>query len=152
MPSGTSGRNKEIQIANSLNKYGLYSIVRHPLYLGNFFIYLGPFIFTANFYVIIIFVLLFYLYYERIMYAEEMFLSKKFGPEFNKWSSKTPAILPNIFLYRSTNSKLSIINIIFKEYAGICGIILFYIIIVSFRNYFSNINPILYILMYTNIL
>src|SRR5262245_26050620 len=32
---GTSGRNTREQIADNLNTTGLYSLVRHPLYLGN---------------------------------------------------------------------------------------------------------------------
>ena len=50
VPTGTSGRNTKQQLATSLNIQGIYSIVRHPLYLGNFFIFLGPFIFTGNIY------------------------------------------------------------------------------------------------------
>lgn len=40
-PEGTSGRNTKRQIANELNTTGMYSILRHPLYVGNFFIGLG---------------------------------------------------------------------------------------------------------------
>jgi len=39
-PKGTSGRNtKEGQVAESLNTKGIYSMVRHPLYLGNYFMW-----------------------------------------------------------------------------------------------------------------
>ena len=61
--AGTSGRNTKQQKATSLNQTGIYSIVRHPLYLGNYFIFLGPFIFTGNIYGIIIFILSFWIYY-----------------------------------------------------------------------------------------
>ena len=40
-PAGTSGRNRDKQIAEKLNKTGVYSIIRHPLYLGNLLIWLG---------------------------------------------------------------------------------------------------------------
>lgn len=41
-PKGTSGRNtKEGQVAEVLNTKGIYSVVRHPLYLGNYFMWLG---------------------------------------------------------------------------------------------------------------
>ena len=41
-PRGTSGRNTaEGQIAEVLNTRGMYSLVRHPLYLGNYFMWLG---------------------------------------------------------------------------------------------------------------
>lgn len=36
-PANTSGRNTAAgQVADTLNQQGIYSIVRHPLYLGNF--------------------------------------------------------------------------------------------------------------------
>jgi len=71
-PIGTSGRNtKEGQVAESLNTKGIYSMVRHPLYLGNYFMWIGIVLFTFNFSFVIIVSLLFWLYYERIMFAEE---------------------------------------------------------------------------------
>ena len=51
-PKGTSGRNTKNQIEQKddfLNSTGLYSLVRHPLYLGNYFIWLGISI-KKNFY------------------------------------------------------------------------------------------------------
>ena len=48
-PKGTSGRNtKEGQVAESLNTTGIYSTVRHPLYLGNYFMWIGIVMFTFN--------------------------------------------------------------------------------------------------------
>ena len=41
VPQGTSGRNTRSQICEGLNTDGAYSMVRHPLYLGNFLIWLG---------------------------------------------------------------------------------------------------------------
>ena len=35
-PKGTSGRNTKEQVAEELNSKGIYSVLRHPLYLGNF--------------------------------------------------------------------------------------------------------------------
>ena len=49
-PKGTSGRNtKEGQVAESLNTTGIYSTVRHPLYLGNYFMWIGIVLFNYNF-------------------------------------------------------------------------------------------------------
>src|SRR5438552_17449325 len=41
VPPGTSGRNTEQQIAEKLNTSGMYSVVRHPLYLGNYLMWVG---------------------------------------------------------------------------------------------------------------
>ena len=41
VPPGTSGRNtSEGQVAETLNTRGMYSLVRHPLYLGNYFMWM----------------------------------------------------------------------------------------------------------------
>ena len=81
VPAGTSGRNTRQQLATSLNQTGIYSTVRHLLYLGNFFMFLGLFLFTGNIYGIIILIFAFWIYYERIMFAEEAYLIISFGVE-----------------------------------------------------------------------
>ena len=143
VPAGTSGRNTKQQLATSLNQTGIYSTVRHPLYLGNFFMFLGPFIFTGNIYGIIIIILLFWIYYERIMFAEEAYLIKSFGIEYKNWSFKTPAFIPNIFLYSPINSQFSLKNVLEREYSGICGIFVIFTILLAFRNYYFNFHPII---------
>lgn len=81
-PKNTSGRNTSEQIADTLNTTGMYSIVRHPLYIGNFLMWLGVSMLAGNFWFIIAFCLLYWVYYERIMFAEEQFLRKKFGQQY----------------------------------------------------------------------
>ena len=62
---GTSGRNTIGQEAASLNTNGMYSIVRHPLYLGNFFIWLGISLFIRHWHVSLLCMLCFwYIYCE----------------------------------------------------------------------------------------
>ena len=143
VPTGTSGRNTKQQKATSLNQTGIYSIVRHPLYLGNFLIFLGPFIFTGNIYSIIIFILSFWIYYERIMYAEETFLISKFGSEYENWSSKTPAFIPYITSYTPTQSTFSFRKELEGEYSGIYGVFVIFTLLLAFRNYNLNITPII---------
>ncbi|HOM04044.1 MAG TPA: methyltransferase, partial [Candidatus Kapabacteria bacterium] len=73
-PDCTSGRNTKEQVADRLNTTGAYSLVRHPLYLGNFFMWLGLAMLSNSVWFVVVFILGFWLYYERIMFAEEMFL------------------------------------------------------------------------------
>ena len=55
VPKRTSGINTKKQIADSLNSTGIYSIVRHPLYLGNFLMWLGIILFVQSLWLIFIF-------------------------------------------------------------------------------------------------
>lgn len=99
-PKNTSGRNTKIgQLADSVNTTGIYSVVRHPLYLGNFLMWLGIAVWTINLWFIVAFCLFYWLYYERIMYAEEEFLRDKFGKQYIQWAETTPAFIPDFKKY-----------------------------------------------------
>ena len=74
VPKNTSGRNTKEQLAETLNTQGMYSLVRNPLYLGNFFMWMAPILFLHTWWLCVICTLAFILYYERIIMAEEDFL------------------------------------------------------------------------------
>jgi protein-S-isoprenylcysteine O-methyltransferase Ste14 len=65
VPEGTSGRNEKNQKADSLNTDGIYSLMRNPLYFGNFFMYLGVTMFVRLWWVCLIYGLLFMIYTEE---------------------------------------------------------------------------------------
>ena len=118
-PAGTSGRNTKAQVAECLNTTGIYSVVRHPLYLGNFLIYLGIAMLTFSLSFVMIFALVYWLYYERIMYAEEKFLRKKFGIVYEAWANVTPAFVPRIKAYRRAAINFSWRKVLKKEKNGV---------------------------------
>lgn len=93
-PIGTSGRNTREQVANTLNTTGMYSVVRHPLYLGNYLIFIGFALWPHVWWLPVLTTCLYVLYYERIMLAEESFLRQRFGEAFESWADRTPAIIP----------------------------------------------------------
>ncbi len=128
VPKGTSGRNTKEQIANTLNTDGMYSIVRHPLYVGNFLMWLGIAMITANIWFIVIFVLAYWIYYERIMYAEEAFLREKFGQTYLDWASKVPAFIPCIRKWQSPNSFFSAKNALRREYTGLFNLVVVFFV------------------------
>ena len=136
-PKNTSGRNTEHgQVADELNVTGIYSVVRHPLYLGNFLMWLGPVLFLRSVWFIIIFSLVYWLYYERIMFAEEQFLRKKFGEAYDKWSEKVSAFFPYPFKFISPVLPFSFRNVLQREYNSFINIFVIFIILDLFRNYF----------------
>jgi protein-S-isoprenylcysteine O-methyltransferase Ste14 len=113
---GTSGTNTKRQIADSLNTTGMYSIVRNPLYLGNFFIGFGISMLPQSWWFSLVFVLMFWLYYERIIFAEEEFLREKFGALYLDWSAKTPAFIPNFSAWNRPELSFSCRKALRNEY------------------------------------
>lgn len=135
VPPGTSGKNTTRQVADALNTSGIYSVVRHPLYLGNFFMWLGIILFARSWWLVLVFMLVFWLYYERIMYAEEEFLREKFGAVYIEWAAKTPAFLPNLSNWQPPNLPFSWRFVLNQEYRGLCGIIFIFILLKVFSDY-----------------
>jgi protein-S-isoprenylcysteine O-methyltransferase Ste14 len=123
-PRATSGRNTREQVADRLNTTGIYSFVRHPLYLGNFFMFLGVMLFAHTWWLTLIYILAFWLYYERIMFAEEAFLKKKFGDEYLKWANTTPAFIPRFRNYRRPDTPFSLRKVLKKEYNGFFAVVI----------------------------
>ena len=135
---GTSGRNTSSQVATVLNSKGVYSVVRHPLYLGNYLIWLGIAVFTFNVYFIVIMSLLFWLYYERIMFAEERFLERKFGDMYLNWSDSLPAFMPSVLNFKKSDIPFSIITVLRREYSSVLSSIIGFVFIEGFKNYFTT--------------
>lgn len=94
VPRGTSGRNVQGQLAEVLNTTGIYSVVRNPLYLANCIMYLGVALFSQSLILALVMGLILLPYYERIIAAEEVFLSAKFGATYDDWAARTPAFFP----------------------------------------------------------
>jgi len=128
-PQNTSGRNTREQIADVLNKTGWYSVVRHPLYLGNYLMGLGITMFPCDWYLPFVYSLSFVLYYERIMLAEEDFLCKKFGDEFEEWSKETPSFLPKFSKWDGPILEFSFKNILRREYSSFFAMVLCFTIL-----------------------
>lgn len=126
-PKNTSGRNTaEGQVADSLNTTGIYSIVRNPLYLGNFFMWLGLAMFTESLWFVISFILFYWIYYERIIYAEEQFLERKFGEKYRLWADKVPVFIPNLGLFTKNELSFSIKKVLKKEKNGLFAMFLIF--------------------------
>jgi len=137
-PHRTSGRNTREQVADSLNTTGPYSLVRHPLYVGNFLIWLGIAMFPQSWGVLAASVLAYVLYYERIMFAEEAFLSDRFGDEFAAWSATTPAVIPRFGGWRPALLPFSWRVVLRREYSGFFAIACVFTFLTMVREYHSE--------------
>lgn len=136
-PRNTSGRNTvKGQVTDQLNVTGMYSQLRHPLYLGNFLMWLGPVLFLRSLVFVLFFVMAYWLCYERIIFAEEQFLRRKFGDAYDLWSEKVKAIIPRFSAYIRPSLPFSVRNVLKREYNSFVNIFLTFIILDLFRNYF----------------
>ena len=80
---------------------GAYSLVRHPLYLGNFLILGGFTLACANIWVVALVVAFFLFYYPAAIRYEDRKLEDIFGDEWREWSRGRPAMLPTRFDWRA---------------------------------------------------
>jgi protein-S-isoprenylcysteine O-methyltransferase Ste14 len=122
-PPGTSGGNTTKQRARTLNVTGAYSLLRHPLYLGNFFVWFGVAMEPRSVTVLLVLPLIFCLYYERIMMAEEAFLLDRFGDKFKEWAARTPALIPNPKLWVPPGEPFSWRKVVRREYSSVFAVI-----------------------------
>ncbi len=147
-PPGTSGRNTKEQVAEKLNQSGIYSMVRHPLYVGNYLMWIGIVISTMNICFTLIVSLAYWLYYERIMFTEERFLERKFGQEYINWSLKVPAFIPSFGLYTPSQTAFNFKAVLRREYSGFYATVigfLFvqYIIGLKSKAWYPSVNAII---------
>jgi protein-S-isoprenylcysteine O-methyltransferase Ste14 len=113
---GTSGRNTREQVAQSLTTTGMYSLVRHPLYLANYLILIGFALSLHIWWLALLTTCIYGLYYERIMLAEEAFLRQRFGRQFEAWAAVTPAIIPRLRGWKPSPVPFSWRTVLQREY------------------------------------
>ena len=131
----TSGRNtRKGQVADALNTRGMYSIVRNPLYVGNFLMGLGVVLFLRVPWFAGLYVLAFLPYYERIIFAEEAFLQRKFGERYKRWADRTPVCIPRPSLWRAPATGFDVRRMIRKEYLCLCILLLVFVVLKGGRD------------------
>jgi hypothetical protein len=80
---------------------GAYSLVRHPLYFGNFLILAGFTLACANWIVVAVVVLFLLFYYPAAIRYEDRKLQDLFGEEWQAWGTQTPAMVPTSVRWRA---------------------------------------------------
>jgi protein-S-isoprenylcysteine O-methyltransferase Ste14 len=138
VPRGTSGRNTLRQVADELNTTGMYSIIRNPLYLGNFVIWFGLSLFMKSLWFSGIIILFFTIFYERIIFAEEAFLRQKFGAAFLQWAEATPAVIPRFGNWRPPSLPFSWKSAIVREYGTFFAIIVTFTVLELLAGLFTD--------------
>jgi len=71
------------------------------------------------------------------MFAEEHFLRKKFGQTYLNWAEKTPAFIPNLAKWTSTDMSFSFKNVLKREYNGFFAVFISFAILNVMKNYLA---------------
>lgn len=82
--------------AEKLVTGGLYSHVRNPMYVGNFFLMLGLSLASNSWVFLLLGIPLAALMHVAIVAAEEDFLRAKFGAEFDAFCARSPRWVPRL--------------------------------------------------------
>ncbi|MEG6508303.1 isoprenylcysteine carboxylmethyltransferase family protein [Methyloligella sp. 2.7D] len=136
-PANTSGRNTTEQKADELNTTGVYSMVRHPLYTANYIVFAGFLLPFQSLSFFLIATLAFFVYYERIAAAEEVFLEGKFGERYRSWAAKTPAFFPNPLLWKAPARGFSWRKVLRREPPG-------WVLVVSYFALFELMDDVVF--------
>ena len=72
---------------------GVFSIVRHPIYLGAILVYLSLLVFSFSIAAVLIWVVIIGFYYSLCRYEEKL-LTAKFGDDYTTYMREVPMLLP----------------------------------------------------------
>ena len=120
-PEGTSSRDTRALRAPALNTTGAYSLMRHPLYLGSALMWVGVAMSLRVWWFVVIVALVYWLYVERLMLAEEVFLEGLFGDQFRRWAGQTPGFLPSLRGWRPASGSIQWRRVL-SEHNGLLGL------------------------------
>ncbi len=124
--------------ASRLVQGGLYAHVRNPMYVGNLLIAAGLLLYSSSWSALVTALPFFVLVYAAIIAAEETYLLKTFGAEFEAYVSRVPAFLPS---WKGLGAKLAGARYdwkraLRKDYGNIFFVAMSFLILSWWRVYF----------------
>ncbi len=103
---------------------GLYSIVRYPLLVGNFFLGLAPVMLLNDSWAFIVYAGLFAIYCASIVVRDKRRLGACDDTVYRAWFETTPAFVPRSFRWNRPDGVFSFQQILRREYVLFLGLIL----------------------------
>lgn len=74
---------------------GVFSVVRHPIYLGSILLYLGLIVYTLSLLALGMWMII-VVFYVFISHYEEKILTQYFGKEYRQYKKEVPMLFPRI--------------------------------------------------------
>ena len=84
---------------------------------------------SSNISLIIIVSLVYWLYYERIMFTEENYLEQQFGEAFHQWSVNVPAFIPHLKSFEKSPIPFSFKTVLRREYSSVFSLVFSFTIV-----------------------
>jgi len=135
-PPGTSSWADQLE-ADSLNTRGIYSCVRNPLYLGNFFIFLGLLIIYNSLFAYLLGMGFFVLQYWFIVRAEENFLQDKFGQKYLEYCKQVPRFFPHLKKIE-ISQPFNWLRVLKKEQDSFTGLLVYALVVEIYKIVANN--------------
>lgn len=132
---GTSGRNSNEQVAVELNTTGMYSIARNPLYIGNYFIFLGVIMLMQDINTILVVSGLYWIFYTPIILTEEAFLLDKFKDQYVKYAKEVNCLIPSFKNFKKSARKFSLHFVLMREHDTLLTTMLLFIAVEIMMEY-----------------
>ncbi len=136
----TSGRNTKHQVAHEINQTGIYSLVRHPLYVGNFMVWFALALYTRFFWLMGVIMLVYWLYYERIILAEEDYLIGKFGEQYQNYASRVGCCLPRMGTYLPNKYRFRLKKVLRQEYSSVYSMVFIFLLLEAVQDYIVDLR------------
>lgn len=93
-----------IQKSFKVTTSGPYAYLRHPLYAGNFFLFLGFGVMSGKLVILLVFLFWYFIFHYAAVVSEEAFLVKKFGYAYKRYKKNIPCFVPNARVYKNKNN------------------------------------------------
>jgi len=129
---GTSGRESYLR-AENLNITGIYSIVRNPLYIGNFFMFTGLVAVFSNIYALLVFGVFLVLQYYFVILSEENFLIETYGKDYEAYCTRVRRIIPTFKDYKKNQNPFNLRKVIFKENDSVFNMLVMYVLVLLYK-------------------
>lgn len=130
--TGTSGRESYLR-AESLNVTGIYSIVRNPLYIGNFFMFTGMVVVFSNIVAVLVFGVFLILQYYFIILVEENFLNETYGKNYETYCTRVRRIIPTFKDYKKNRNPFNLRKVVFKENDSVFNMLVMYVLVLLYK-------------------
>jgi protein-S-isoprenylcysteine O-methyltransferase Ste14 len=134
---GTSGRESFLK-ADALNTTGIYSLVRNPLYIGNFLIFSGLIVVFANIWAEIVLAVFLFLQYYFIILCEEDFLKNQYGKDYADYCGKVNRVIPVFKNYRKNRNPFDLKKVVFKESDSVFNMLVMYLLVLAYKEKVYN--------------